>query len=266
RKRKWLRAEDQIVVEEVAKAEEEGRKPRWKSTGLRLGIASDSVPKRWTNVLDPRLIKLPFWTSNEDVQICRAVEHATSEGCRVSWMCLSRELKRPSASIRTRWLKLACRNVEEKEWSSEEDALVYEEGVRALRANRSPNWAKLSLGKRIPKISDRWWAKLHPKLVQGKWTNEMKKDVVEAVRRAQLEGMPVDWRGLGRLIGKGGTNVRLTWSNSLNPSLKHGKWSQAEVVMLVQLRKNGLAWTAIGHILHRAPITVLRKHRQVTKC
>lgn len=132
---------------------------------------------------------------------------------------------------------------EKKPWSKEEDA----ELQKAVEAFGTGNWGAVSQmvsGRTPTQCSQHWHKVLDPSLIKGFWTSEEDALLV----KLKTQSPEIRWKEVSKQIPtRSAKQCRERWTNSLDPSLKRGKFSVEEDTILVETwKKYGPCWNLIA--------------------
>lgn len=254
-RRKWLPSEDEVLLAEVSKARMEGRRPHWTEVSKKLGRGFSSTYYR-AQTLDSKTRKGP-WTPEEDAVVCEAI-HQLPKNTAISWARLGKQLHRLPHHVKGRWTSILDPSIKRGFWTKEEDAAICREMSLLGRTGLGPNWTKLGLElKRSPNsILGRWAKVLHPHVKWGRFDVLEDRAVMEEMTAAEREGRRINWSAVARTIGRTEAQIQSRWKCTLNPVLRHGKFTPAEDILILRERRNGTSWIEIGTALNRPATTV----------
>ena len=101
-------------------------------------------------------------------------------------------------------------------------------------------------------VRQRWRKQLQPGLVKGKWTKEEDAIILEVVKASSVPGgdgeSQTKWSDIAKhLPGRLGEQVKARWANHLDPEIRKGVWTKAEMDLLTEAQKElGNKWAAIA--------------------
>lgn len=149
--RDWTDKDNQTILEAVANAAKEGRKPKWVELGSCLNRTSVAVYTHWSSVLNPAL-KKGAWTKEETEYLKAAVEEG---GDNPPWKLIVQHLGRSANSVRDKW-NLMNPLITKGAWTVDEDKSLLVAVKSALDKNQKPKWddAGVFLKKKKKKIGD----------------------------------------------------------------------------------------------------------------
>lgn len=131
-------------------------------------------------------------------------------------------------------------------WTREED----EQLRQAVEELGEKHWTAIAV--RVPartpiQCLHRWTKTLRPGLVKGPWSRQEDEQVQGWV---QLNG-PNDWAGCAAsVIGRSAKQCRERWTNTLDPNIKKGDWTELEDnIIFREYRVRGPKWTEIAKLL-----------------
>ncbi|KAL7537386.1 hypothetical protein ACHAXR_012221 [Thalassiosira sp. AJA248-18] len=129
-------------------------------------------------------------------------------------------------------------------WSEQED-LVLRRSVEQWGENNFRHISEQVFhGTRTEvQCKNRWKKALQPGLVKGRWTKEEDNIITESVAAGNMK-----WSDIaGRLPGRIGEQVKERWVNMLDPEVKKGVWTEAEMKILRDSQKElGNKWSEIA--------------------
>lgn len=133
-----------------------------------------------------------------------------------------------------------------KRWDVDEDMLLHV----AVKEHGAKNWRAISShvpGRTPVQCLHRWSKILTPGLVKGHWTPEEDALLDEWVKT----NGPSRWSDCSKqIVGRNGKQCRERWNNTLNPSLKKGKWSYSEDLKIIELYNSlGGKWCRMSDYL-----------------
>ena len=166
-------------------------------------------PKKWVR-----------WSDHEDQVLGRAVEQYGENNFRH----ISEQIfhgSRTEVQCKNRWKKVSC--------TSSRDSDTFYHGSRSCR---SPVWM------RVPIIQA-----LQPGLVKGRWTKEEDDIITQSVSSGNDK-----WSEIAkRLPGRIGEQIKERWINVLDPDVKKGIWTEAEMrILRDSQRELGNKWSEIA--------------------
>jgi hypothetical protein len=102
----------------------------------------------------------------------------------------------------------------------------------------------------------RWTKTLKPGLVKGPWNRQEDEQMIAWV---QLHGTN-DWAGCSAQVsGRSAKQCRERWTNTLDPNIKKGFWSEEEdEVIFREYRARGPKWTEIAKLLPGRPENAIK--------
>ena len=102
----------------------------------------------------------------------------------------------------------------------------------------------------------RWTKTLKPGLVKGPWNRQEDEQMIAWV---QLHGTN-DWGGCSAQVsGRSAKQCRERWTNTLDPNIKKGFWSEEEdEVIFREYRARGPKWTEIAKLLPGRPENAIK--------
>lgn len=140
-------------------------------------------------------------------------------------------------------------------WTKAEDELLRQ----AIRDLGEKHWT--AIASRVPartpiQCLHRWTKTLKPGLVKGPWSHFEDEQVISWV---QLHGAS-DWAGCSMLVeGRSAKQCRERWTNTLDPSIKKGDWTEAEdAVIFREYRLRGPKWTEIAKLMPGRPENAIK--------
>jgi len=157
-----------------------------------------------------------------------------------------------------------------RKWSEEEDNRLKE----AVKLYKVPNWTMIAkhVGTRTSKMcSQRWRHVLRPenqRVKKGKWS----KDEDERLRRIVSNSKSINeraWDKISKQMGytRNSIQCRERWKNSLDPTLRLGKWTAEEDNRLIRLHNEfGKKWkTFTSELVGRSAQRIRRRFDLLTQ-
>lgn len=158
-------------------------------------------------------------------------------------------------------------------WSAEEDERLRE----AVKLHGIPNWTKIAkhVGARGNKACrQRWFYTAKPELQsvrKGKWKPDEDNKLRQLVQAYKTRNTRV-WKSISRDMGytRNHKQVRDRWNHHLDPSLRHGPWTEQEDTQLLKLHDKYSQsigkWKKISsELVGRCSEQVRRHFTQLTK-
>ncbi|XP_048329657.2 uncharacterized protein LOC107418690 isoform X2 [Ziziphus jujuba] len=223
-----------------------------------VGRSGAECEVRWLNFEDP-LINCNPWTAEEDKTLLFLVQErgisnwfdiALSLGTnRTPFQCLARYQRSLNVSI----LK--------SEWTKDEDAKL-RSAVEYFGEGDWQSVASVLEGRTGTQCSNRWKKSLHPTRERiGRWTPDEDKRLTVA----QMLFGPKNWKKTAQFVpGRTEVQCRERWVNSLDPSLKWGKWTAEEDSNLrAAIAEHGYCWAKVAECVPRRTDNMCRRRWKV---
>ncbi|KAK6836300.1 Homeodomain-like protein [Apiospora arundinis] len=139
-----------------------------------------------------------------------------------------------------------------KRWTEEEDALLYHEFTRLSDPNEITDWSRIAEG--VPGRSNkdcrkRWVNKVCGGLNKGPWSREEDQRLRNAM---DVHGSK--WtRVAEEVASRSADQCAKRWQQSLDPSIKHGNWTEEEDERLIRaVEKHGRQWKQIQETYYQS--------------
>ncbi|KAJ3287793.1 Myblike DNAbinding domain-containing protein [Borealophlyctis nickersoniae] len=265
--RRWTQEEDQVLLNEIEMAKEEGRKPRFTEVGRLIGRLGPRVYQRWCQVLDPELRK-GSWTSEEDAFLVKAVKEAELLGREPAWTPIGQSLHRGSIPVRRRWENNLSPTIKRGRFTELENSFVADAVYRARVENRKPQWPTIAkaLSRSPGPVYLRWMAAHDPCLRKRNWSHDEDQVILQEVENSRLRGCKPDWACVGRLLGRSNICVRARYFHISDLTIKHGKWSkeQDEQLCAFMREHGGNNFPRVSKLLQRSSSDVRNRWVNVT--
>lgn len=140
-------------------------------------------------------------------------------------------------------------------WTKTED----EQLRLAVQELGEKHWTAIAL--RVPartpiQCLHRWTKTLKPGLVKGPWSRQEDEEMTAWVQQHGTS----DWAGCSaRVQGRSAKQCRERWTNTLDPNIKKGYWSEQEdEVIFREYRTRGPKWTEIAKLLPGRPENAIK--------
>ncbi|RUS31594.1 hypothetical protein BC938DRAFT_477489, partial [Jimgerdemannia flammicorona] len=141
-------------------------------------------------------------------------------------------------------------------WTAEEDELLR----AAVNLHGPHKWSMIAahVPNRTPmQCSTRWLGALNPNIHKGRWTHHedavLKNAVYEFSNIPDGEGgyQPIPWNRIAqRIPNRTGIQCQARWTEALDPSVKKGKWSPDEdVILRAGVERYGRCWIRIAEMI-----------------
>ena len=205
------------------------------------------------------------WTKQEDESLLTALNQAEANETKHWRSRFSRQLGRCRRSVHSRLYVL--RPGLKKGPFSDEERKQFAEYVYDRQQSGLPiSWKELGgiLRRRSHSVRSMWLRQCTgPKT--GRWTPEDDQLLLERAMDAISVGKKPGWVKIAQALDRNSDSVRKRWVNRVNPCLKSGRWTAAEVNKLRKLvqtlaKGGNIPWASIATELKRGPCGIHKKY------
>ena len=225
---KWTDEENQLLIYFAANYDgpEYGK---WSFIASQIpGRTAAQCRQKWNISLNP-YIKDGSWTQEEDKLLTDLVSLYDSSP---KWIEISGQIPgRTDLQCRQRWLTSLDPEIKRGSWTDEEERLL----INLVSLHGDSNWSLISeqISGRTPKqCRSKWIESLDSKVNHCRWSIEEDQKLTDLVL---LHGNS-NWALVAEQIpGRTADQCREKWTNSLDPSIKRGDWTDEEERLLINL-------------------------------
>lgn len=221
----------------------------WKLISRRVKKTEEECKIQWVNHGHPLINDGP-WTMEEIKRLSEMTKEMDTSPDRWSRIAEKLGTNRPVGRVIAYYQEHLNKKMFKSKWTREEDEYL----MAAVAANPNITWSDVAEGldgRTAQQCFHRYTKSLDPEIKHGKWTPEEDAILTKAVSdsMAQNNGRIV-WRVIKDSIpNRTDSQCRERWINTLDPSVRKGRWTEEERKLLMELvAKHGepISWTRIA--------------------
>ncbi|KAJ3033312.1 hypothetical protein HDV00_006502 [Rhizophlyctis rosea] len=152
----WSAEEDETIRKAVGQAAQFRQVPKWEKVAQQMNRGANDIKSRWWNILHPH-VRWGGFARWEDDAIRKEVQAAQTEGRRINWANIGRDIGRTGCQVQRRWTCRLDPSIKRGSFTPEEDAVIIQE-----RRNGS-SWRTIGklLGRSYTSVCNRFNQKLN---------------------------------------------------------------------------------------------------------